>query len=245
MNMHSNSVRHLVNWFCFLPCLWLVACSGSANVSLTEMTPSEIFFVDFANPGTNVQITRTSPYFGENSSCPHQGAHIHFLQNGESELGLVDIVAPFDGVVDEIKSCKDIGASDGFEINLRFADPAYASVKFDMSIEPQDGFHCVADQGGEANFYEPYIFVAEGDTVLAGEIIGQLPIVSTTDDGAHVHFNLRTNTSLACPNIFSDAVTEDFAALYGGMPCETPTTNTFCYGPSATEDLTGLDTETP
>ena len=227
----------------FLSILGLVACSSSSHVSLTDITPTDTFILDFANPGTNVTVSRTAPYFGENSSCPHNGAHIHFLQNGSEEFGLVNIIAPFDATVDEINTCKNVGESDGFQINLRYADPLYDQATFEMSNEPQDGFHCVTSEGGVANFYEPYILVAEGDIVTAGQIIAQLPIASNIDDAAHIHFNLRGDET-ACPNIFTTDVTTEFAALYGGMPCETPTTETFCFAPSASEDLTGLGAET-
>ncbi len=224
-----------------LLCVFFSACSGAGTFTLT--TPIDDFFVDLNNPGTDLSVTRTAPYFGENASCPHNGAHVHFSYSGSAEYGCVAITAPFAATIDEIQNCKDIGESDGFQINLRFADAAMNAATFEMSLEPQDGFHC--NSSDTENYYDQFIFVHAGSLVAAGETIACLPVYGT-DDAVHIHFNLRAG-GVACPNIFSESTTQNFASFFdaSAFVCDTPTTNTLCYAPSEDEDLTELFTETP
>lgn len=106
-----------------------------------EVTPSETFLTDLTDPGEDTVVTRTAPYFGTESACPHNGAHVHFQNVGSDAFSFAEIISPFEGTVAEIETCKDITESDGFQIELGFAEDGMSDAVLQMSIEPQDGFH--------------------------------------------------------------------------------------------------------
>ncbi len=122
-------------------------------------------------------------------------------------------------------------------MTIAFANHDGDAVELDYSIEP-DGTPCAANPDA----YAPYLLVEEGDAVVKGQLIARQLKTANGSDGAHVHFDLRNGGDVACPNIFTAAVTSSFDAHYGTEACSgTPfAAPTFCFQPDAGEDLTGL-----
>lgn len=218
-------------------------------------SPSDEFIAEMSSPGANAMTTRTTPYVGNESTCPHEGSHIHFSSADGMNDGYVEIKAPVDGTIHGVNPCKIlIGTdTDGFQIDIHMARDGGKKVIFEMSIEPQDGLNCSAyNRDGEIEVVDPnyypdaYVYVEEGDEVLAGDLLADLPVVPDHDN-THVHFNLSKSSlsserSKFCPNIFNNDITEEFGEYFlSSLPCDDlPETPTFCYQATEDEDLTGL-----
>jgi len=182
-------------------------------------------------------VSRTYPFFGSGSSCPHTGAHTHFRATGSQYT--VNVYAPADGIISMVTYCLNIGATDRYGFSLAFARSGIDTLDFDFSIEPQDGHPCAMNP----DIYKPYIFVTEGEEVKVGQVLGQMLKTTLPSDGAHIHFDIRNERtgSFSCPNLFERSIVDSFASLFDPHACGgISIPKTFCYKPGPGEDLIGL-----
>ncbi len=208
--------------------------SSLPEISSFTTNPSRQFILDSAGLA---MVSRTYPYFGIGSSCPHTGAHTHFRATGSQYT--VNVYSPTDGIISMVTNCLNIGATDRYGFSLAFARSGIDTLDFDFSIEPQDGHPCATN----IDIYKPYIFVTEGEEVKAGQVLGQMLKTALSSDGAHIHFDIRNERtgSFSCPNIFEQSIVDSFASLIDPNACGgISIPKTFCYKPGPGEDLTGL-----
>jgi hypothetical protein len=210
-----------------------ITTSQLPDIASFGAQPSDQFILDADGMA---MVSRTYPYLGSAMNCAHHGAHLHFRGTGVAYT--VNIYAPADGIINMVTTCLNIGNSDRYGFNLEFARYGDDPLSFDFSIEPQDGYPCDADPDN----YAPYIFVKKGDHVVKGQILGLMYKTALAADGAHIHFDILNDKTNAfyCPNIFTTAIEQDFASLFGSDVCggvKFPAT--FCYQPGPGEDLTG------
>ena len=91
--------------------------SESSVISLSELisSPTDQFILDEAGLE---KMSDGFPYLGEGTSCPHTGSHIQFTE--ESEAYLVNIYAPVDSIVQQIRTCVDLGnGNDKYDLLLK------------------------------------------------------------------------------------------------------------------------------
>ena len=167
--------------------------------------PSENFLVDLD------QVTKTTPFFGSNSASYHDGAHVHFQNNGEIVDGsdpssYPAIYAVASGIITHIDTYRNVNENYKYDITLTFAKDGNEAVEFQYSIEPM-----INPEDPEA--YKPFILVNEGQTVSAGEIIATMLVKNGTGDGPHIHFNLYNgNFGKQAPAIFSSEIISEFTS---------------------------------
>ncbi len=226
--------------------LLLAACSQKKDELLPDVnlpdissfasSPSDQFIVDSA---AMTRVSRAHPYKGAGTACAHRGAHLHFMDTGSDYT--VDMHAPADGVVLRITPCFNLGnGNDKYEVDIGIAKHNGQSLLFEFSLEPIAGLLCQSN----ADFYKQFILVSQGQTVQKGQVIARLyKKGGVGGDATHVHFDLQDMLSedFHCPNIFTSAITAQFATHYGTETCNgTAFPATFCYQPAAGEDLTAL-----
>ncbi len=203
--------------------------SSFPDISTFKTNPANLFIISDAD--FTKYISWTSPFFGTNSSCAHSGGHINFTSTGAPYE--VNLIAPVDGVISRVDNCFNLGTNDKFDVSLNFAQYQNNPVSLDYSIEPFAGLKCA----NNPDFYKQYIFVTEGQQVKAGDIIAKIPKFAP-EGGTHVHFNLSANGKMTCPNIFSQAIVNEFASKnQNGCNGQPITQSTFCYLPGPGEDL--------
>jgi len=200
--------------------------------------PSDTFII---KPEDYSKITRATPQYGKSLQCAHPGGHIHFTAKGAPYE--TEIISPVDGYVSMVDKCFNLGSGSGspqdkFGISIAFAKYKGNTVSFGFSIEPFSGQLCV----NNPDYYLQYILVKNGEKVKKGQVIARMPKLSTKDDSTHVHFNLNMDGSDTpiCPNIFTSQIEKDFLQMNDSpMKCGSESVPaTFCFKPSAGEDLT-------
>lgn len=205
---------------------WLIAvlfaCSDNAGSSLSQEqinslpslgsfvdTPSSNFIVDFD------QVSRTSPFVGSNNSSPHDGAHVHFENNGAIPDGSAStsyppIYAVASGFIASVSTSTAVGENFKYEIFLAFASDEGKEVQFEYSIEPMI-------DPGSSDFYAPFLLVAEGQNVSAGETMAYMYIPEGVGSGTHIHFSLINDLhGKQAPVIFSSDILTEFTAKVEG-----------------------------
>ncbi len=221
-----------------------VDVSKFPEITAFSSTPTQLFIVD--EDGKS-RITRTQPMMGSQgteTTCQHNGAHIHFEDTGADYT--INIVAPVAGTISLVDTCKYNGENDKYDIWLAFAQDQGDPVRLLYSIEPMAGNLCSGgDQKADNGTFAPFIFVEEGETVEAGQVIAQFVRKASTqtgDDSAHIHFALRVGDETACPNLFDSSVRAFQYSLFD--PLFIPETcrsldfsedNAFCINPSDSE----------
>ncbi len=223
----------MIRYFLITILIVLMGCSmdssnGGSNVELAEIisNPSDQFIID---SNGLAKVSRATPYIGANEPGAHAGAHLNFTTEGTPYL--VNIYAPVDGKISKISNCYDLGnGNDKYGIVLAFATHKGSRVSLSLSLEPFGGYLCQDD----GDYYNKYIFVAEGQSVKKGDVIAKLYKPDAQSDSTHIHFHVSSKLSggFHCPNIFTPSINSDFKNVSGGKP--------LCYQPAEGEDLTGL-----
>ena len=219
-----------------------VDLSSLPELSSLEAAPFERFILDDAGLA---KVSRSQPFMGSDgtsSTCQHNGAHVHFLEEGADYT--VNIIAPAHGIVSFVDPCRKNGDHDKVDIWLAVAKQDGEQVDLEYSIEPMAGYLCSGgDDGADNGFFEDYISVEEGQEVEAGEVIAQFYRKSTPhDDSAHIHYALQVSDSIACPDIFSSALKTTLFSLFdvANLPSECQgftfsESTAFCLNPDASE----------
>lgn len=197
--------------------VWLTACSDGSNPlsqdqidSLPSLdsfvtSPSSRFLVDFD------QVVRTSPFVGSNNESPHDGAHVHFENNGSIPDGSAataypPIYAVASGIMTSVDAYTAVGDNYKYSILLAFASDQGRAVEFEYSIEP------MVDPGN-SDFYAPFLLVTEGQNVSTGETIASMYVPANIGSGTHIHFSLRNDLrGKQAPAIFSSAILTEFTS---------------------------------
>ena len=213
---------------------------SSESAELIELSeiisnPSDQFIID--SDGLE-KVYRAHPYKGAEETCSHTGAHLIFTTEGAPYT--VDVYAPVDGVITQIRNCVDLeNGNDKYDILLEFANHQGSTVSLSFSLEPFGGYLCQDDE----NYYNQYIFVEEEQNVKKGDLIAQLYKPGGDTPSTHICFSLSSALAnrMHCPNIFNASVVSDFADVLGGETCDGDELGeTLCYKPADGEDLTGL-----
>ena len=211
--------------------------SGSENsvISLSELisSPTDQFILD--EDGL-AKMSDGFPYLGAGTSCPHTGSHIQFTE--ESEDYLINIYAPVDSIVQQIRTCVDLGnGNDKYDLLLKIADNEGDTVNLVLSLEPFDGMMCDSDP----NVYDQFILVEEGDFVEKGTLIAKMLRPANGSSNTHIHWNLTSSLGFHCPNIFTSEIVNEFSSKYQSGSCDGSSYGeTLCYSPTGDENLTGL-----
>ena len=203
-------------------------------------SPSDQFLISESDMA---KLSRTLPFFGNSTECAHTGGHLHFT-NDEAPY-LVGLYAPADGIVSRIDKCFASDLTDRFGLDLTIAKTQNnEAVSMHYSIEPieigdDNAFPC---SQGDDDFFSEYILVSLGQEVQKGDLLAYFPkFENQSDDGAHLHFNLRIDNQ-HCPNIFNSAIVSSFSQNFTQQSCGTnPIPETFCYQPDSGEDLVSQD----
>lgn len=186
----------------FSQCGSSVDVSSFPEISTLLNTPSQQFLVDMED------VTRTSPFVGSNGDSPHNGAHVHFFNDGSIPTGsevtaYPPIYAIADGTVTSVETYVAVGENYKYNIKIAFAQDSGKEVDFDYSIEPMVNPE-------QEDFYVPFIMVTEGQTVAAGDIIAYL-FLEENLDGPHIHFALdHEEKNKQAPAIFSTEIMSEF-----------------------------------
>lgn len=209
--------------------------SESSVISLSELisSPTDQFILD--EDGLE-KMSDGFPYLGEGTSCPHKGSHIRFTE--ESEAYLVNVYAPVDLIVQQIRTCVDLGnGNDKYDLLLKIAENNGDTVNLNLSLEPFGGMMCDSDP----NIYDQYILVEEGDFVEKGTLIAKMLRPTNGSSNTHIHWNLTSPLGFHCPNIFTTEIVNAFSSKYQSSSCDGPSYGeTLCYLPTGDENLTGL-----
>lgn len=219
-----------------------VDASNYPDISTISATPATQFIIDPTLIAT-AAIARTMPFSGSASSCTHAGAHIHFQRSGSSSL--VDVYSPVNGTIGRVDKCYIVGSNDKYEINIYFANNGGNVVSLSLSLEPFGGFLCSGGSSGSDNgAYHSRIFVNEGDTVTAGQLIAKMFVPAGAGDDTHIHFHLNTDSvGFSCPNIFSSAISSVFDDKFSATGCSGGAfpEGGLCSQPGTNENITTLD----
>lgn len=221
MNFHQQLKTALILVFFVIT---TISCSGSGlsteqiqtlpKLSLFASAPSTSFLVDLED------VSHTSPFVGSNNNNPHDGAHVHFdndglIPDGSYPSAYPPIYAVADGVITSIDDYETVGENYKYNIELTFAQDGGESVEFQYSIEPMI-------DPGNATTYQPFILVTEGQTVSQSDVIAYMLVMDGIGDGPHIHFNIMNDNteSKQAPAIFSsDIMTEFYSKLEEAEEC--------------------------
>ena len=151
---------------------------------------------------------------------------------------LVNIYAPVDSIVQQIRTCVDLGnGNDKYDLLLKIAENNGDTVNLVLSLEPFGGMMCDSDP----NIYDQYILVEEGDFVEKGTLIAKMLRPTNGSSSTHIHWNLTSSLGFHCPNIFTTEIVNAFSSKYQSGSCDGPSYGeTLCYLPTGDENLTGL-----
>ena len=213
---------------------------GSGNSESHVMTLQELisnpidqFIID---DDSLSKVSHAHPFMGSGEVCAHAGAHIVFKE--ESESYLINIYAPVDSVIAQVRLCEDLGnGNDKYDILLDIADDNGDYVNMAISLEPFGGMLCESD----SDYYQQFVFVEAGDKVKKGDLIAKL--LRPNSGSPHTHICFKTTSPLGshCPNIFTEQIVKNFSSVFGGVTCNgAPFGETLCYRPAQDEDITGL-----
>jgi hypothetical protein len=220
-----------------------VDLSNLPELASLQDTPFDRFILDAEGLA---KVSRAQPFMGSegtSSTCQHDGAHVHFLEDGTDYT--VNIIAPAQGIVSYVNPCKKNGDHDKVDLWLSIAKQDGQQVDLEYSIEPMAGFLCSGGvEGADNGFFEDYISVKEGQEVEAGEVLARFFRKSAPhDDSAHIHYSLRVEDSAACPDLFSSALKTSLFALFdsANLPEECRTfsfseATAFCVNPDSSEN---------
>ncbi len=204
------------------------------DVSVINAAPSDTFIVSAASL-TGGLVAGITPMPGSNSGCYHPGAHVVFASTGALET--VDIISPVDGVVTTVDNCfiYNNGATDQYKIHISYAQRNGELFTLELGMEPM-GALC-SGPTGTPGFYDPYIYVAQGDHVTKGQKVGAMVLVPGYL--GHIHFNSKYNGIFMCPDIFTstliDAIDDHYVDSCGPVSFGTGTLGTICYQPGPGE----------
>ena len=195
------------------------SAGGAMSGPLPELVtfrenPSDRFLVD---PET---VNDGHLFRGEGAAKPHRGAHVYFepsaferyAQTGRLE-DLPAVYAVADGVVARVDlSFAQRTGNTRYGLLLDFATRDGQRVNMNYSIEP-------FLNPGDADFYRPFLRVAQGQAVREGEVIAYVyssmearsadcADAECTPSGgnAHIHFELNVSGHKMSPSIFSAEV---------------------------------------
>jgi len=179
------------------------------SINYFNTNPSDQFLVSMNH------VVDGHMYRGENALDPHPGAHVYF-SNADSSWPLTGtdipdnyppIYAIADGYVNSIDTYYSVADNYRYGITLRIAKDNETTFLFHYSIEP-----FINPQ--DTSFYEPYIFVKQGDSVKKGDIIASMYLAPGSGSNAHIHFNLLASTNgpsmFLAPIIFTDNLISEF-----------------------------------
>ncbi len=172
------------------------------------------------------EVYRTGhPYLGVQANRPHSGCHLYFKAPDRSlDATRPDSYPPIyafaDGIVtrvDEAFRLRPISLPNSNEmrsnvrygIDITFARSGDRPVSFHYSIEP------MVDPG-DSSFYRRFLLVVPGQRVAKGETIARMYLPPDRNDveNSHIHFNLICERQFQSPSIFSESVTQRFAAAW-------------------------------
>lgn len=210
-------MRRALCVFSALPFLFL-ACSApfpTGDIHSIVADKSARYLAD-ASSGYSV-------YGGYASACAHPGAHATF------SAGTYDIYAVLDGVVVRVTPCATAGQHDKYDIMIAVGMKGAVPVYFEYSIEPFGGSRC-----GSSDF-SSQIRVEKGQKVAKGDVIARFEAVGS---GAHIHYNLKADGAVVCPEIFPASV---FVSQTGAISgCAGAAANTLCHELTESEDPSRL-----
>ena len=220
-----------------------VDLSSLPELASLQGSPFDRFIVD--DEGL-AKISRSQPFMGSSgtsSACQHNGAHVHFLEDGTDYT--VNIIAPAHGIVSYVNPCRKNGDHDKVDIWVAVAKDDGQQVDLEYSIEPMAGYLCSGGvEGADNGFFSDYLSVEEGQEVEAGDVIARFYRKSTPmDDSAHIHYALQISDSVACPDVFSSALKTSLFALFESANLPTDCqgfsfseASAFCVNPDSSEN---------
>jgi hypothetical protein len=201
------------------------------DVSNINANPSDTFIVPLTDFGGLVEGVVPMP--GNDSSCYHPGAHVEFPSTGTREV--VDIIAPFNGVITMVVKCFPEGVSTNQQYKIHMAYALHNGDVFELEIglEPMAGNLCDSNP----DYFAPYILVAEGDEVTKGDKLGEM--VLEPGFKSHIHFNSKFRGTFMCPDFFTlgviDQIDDYYVGNCGGDAFNAVATGTMCYLPASGE----------
>jgi hypothetical protein len=176
--------------------------------------------------------TTYSVHGGYGTGCAHPGAHVNFAAGATRS-----VFAAADGVVARIEPCKNNGPNDKYEITLAIGMSGPVPVYFEYSLEPFGGIVC-SGAGQPSAYFRSHYFVNEGQRVSKGDEIARFQAAGT---GAHIHFNLKADGAVICPEIFpASAFTSAGTLESSTCGSDAIAANTFCHGLTPSEDPSGV-----
>lgn len=179
------------------------------SINYFNTNPSDQFLVSMNH------VVDGHMYRGENALDPHPGAHVYFsnadsswpLNGNNAPENYPPIYAIADGYVNSIDTYYSVADNYRYGITLRIAKDNETTFLFHYSIEP-----FINPQ--DTSFYEPYIFVKQGDSVIKGDIIASMYLAPGSGSNAHIHFNLLASNNgpsmFLAPIIFTDNLISEF-----------------------------------
>lgn len=173
------------------------------------------------------------PFKGIRANTPHAGAHVHFdnttnkwPSGGTAPSNYPAIYAVADGTIDRVDTHFQVGANYRYGFDLAFARSATGTVLFSYSVEP------MIDPGDSA-FYQRFILVHPGQSVLKGDVLGYMYVPPGAAIGAHIHFHLQMKDSgsgFMAPAIFTPTLVADFHARWNTFALDGTTPMPACMG---------------
>lgn len=163
------------------------------------------------------------PYLGKDAAKPHTGGHLYFQEpsrdaSPSDPSSYPSIYAFADGIVTRVDEAfrlrpvyfPSLGTTRSnlrYGVDITFARAGDQPVSFHYSIEP------MVDPGS-LEFYQRFLLVRVGQQVKKGDTIAYMYLPSEKSDAenSHIHFNLIRGRLFQAPAIFSQSVTERFAA---------------------------------
>ena len=182
----------------------------------TFQNASDRFLIDPA------VIVAGHPYKGRNALDPHNGAHLHLSnpgntwpQGGSAPSNYPAIYAVLDGRIDRTDTWFKVGDNYRYGLSLSFASSSLGEVRLEYSIEPMVN-------PGDAGFYEPFLAVTPGQTVHQGDVVAWMYLPPDAGTEPHIHFDLRNGPgNFLAPAIFTPTVVNAFFARWGQFGIDT------------------------
>jgi hypothetical protein len=202
------------------------------DISHINANPSDTFIVPLTDFGGLVEGVMPMPGT-DSGACYHPGAHVEFPSTSTREV--VDIIAPFDGVITGVHKCyptEGVYDNQQYKIHMAYALRNGDVFELEIGLEPMAGNLCDSNQ----DYFMPYILVAEGDEVTKGDKLGEM--VLEPGFKSHIHFNSKFQGIFMCPDFFTTDVIDQIDGYYMGSCNGNALTGTMCYLPASGESNT-------
>jgi hypothetical protein len=206
------------------------------DVSSINANPSDTFIVPLTDFGGLVEGVMPMPGT-DSGACYHPGAHVEFPSTGTREV--VDIIAPFDGVITMVVKCfptEGVYGNQQYKIHMAYALRNGDAFLLEIGLEPMAGNLC----DGDPDYFSPYILVAEGEEVTKGQKLGEM--VLEPGFKSHIHFNSKFQDTFMCPDFFTadviDQIDDYYTGSCNGNALSVVAAGTMCYLPAFGESNT-------